>query len=851
MFAGFFTTMFLILAGAVVYALWSGRSGFQKEFRDRDVGFADLVRYGRLVEPGIVLGKGGELISGFFFRGIDLDAAANEQVNVAMARINSMLSKFESGWMVHIDAIRSSAVGYLPDGHFPHKLLRLMDQERREQYMSDGGHYESAYAIIFTWMPPMTIMGKAQSFLYEHSGDRKNLASDLHTKTLDAFKRRMSEVAIDLNRTFQGCVRMRGIVLGEADRVLRNGVQHVADDLVGYLHWCATGQRKTIKVSTVAGNDLDYLIASEDFAGGITPRVGNKHVRPIVIEGFPTECGPLVMERLNRLGAQYRWSTRFIFFDTEEAKNVIGRMRKKWRQKLRPIMEQALGTKGRGPVDQDAARMSLDAEGALGDASMGVVRFGHYTSTVILMDEDIDRVDEHALQIKKLIEDIGFPSRIETVNAVEAFLGTLPGHGYENVRKPLIHTMNLSYLFPASAIWSGVKQHPCQFYPPESPALFMADAAGATPFHGVLHYGDLGHFLLVGPPGSGKSTALQFFAAQHFRYPNANVFLFEKGYSGFALSQASGGSHYDIGGEDYTLTFAPLADIDRPNERMWAEEWITIGLELQGLPIAPRTRTEIREALGRLARLERDQRTMTNFAGQVQNMEIREAIKPYTLAGNNPFLDGVPGTDALEFSRYTVFEMEHLMELGDKHVVPILLYLFHQIERSLKGQPALVILDEAWLMLLHPLFRERIRQWLKTFRKGNIGVGFATQEVGDLANSPIRDVIFSSCVTRILLANPSATTQHQRPLYRELGLNDQEIDLIASATPKRDYYYTSPYGKRLFSLALGPMCVAFAGVSGKDEVRQVRELMKKYEDKWPVEWTRLRAGAGWAARLAA
>jgi type IV secretion system protein VirB4 len=414
--------------------------------------------------------------------------------------------------------------------------------------------------------------------------------------------------------------------------------------------------------------------------------------------------------------------------------------------------------------------------------------------------------------------------------------------------------MNLAYLFPASAIWEGIKKHPCRFYPPESPPLFMADAAGGTPFYGVLHHGDLGHFLLVGPPGSGKSTGIQLFVAQMFRYPDARVFLFEKGYSGYTLANANAdvpfGAHYDIGGEEYKLTFAPLADVDRPVERMWAEEWLTVALELQGVNILPRTRTEIREALNRLGALHRSERTMTMFANQLQDVSLREAIEPYTLKGNNPFLDGKPEEEGLEFARYTVFEMEHLMELGDKHVVPILLYLFHRIEKALKGEPALVILDEAWLMLLHPLFRERIRQWLKTFRKANVGVGFATQEVADLANSPIRDVIFSSMPTKILLANPAASSETQRPLYRELGLNDQEIDLVAAAVPKRDYYYTSPYGKRLFSLSLGPMCLAFAGVSGKDEVRQVRELIKKYGPRWTIEWTHLHAGAEWAKRLA-
>ena len=75
------------------------------------------------------------------------------------------------------------------------------------------------------------------------------------------------------------------------------------------------------------------------------------------------------------------------------------------------------------------------------------------------------------------------------------------------------------------------------------------------------------------------------------------------------------------------------------------------------------------------------------------------------------------------------------MNLGDKYALPVLLYLFRRIETSLKGQPAMIVLDEAWMMLGHPVFREKIREWLKVLRKANCMVLMATQSLTDAAHS--------------------------------------------------------------------------------------------------------------------
>jgi type IV secretion system protein VirB4 len=208
----------------------------------------------------------------------------------------------------------------------------------------------------------------------------------------------------------------------------------------------------------------------------------------------------------------------------------LDKYRKKWRQKIRGFFDQVFNTHA-GPIDQDAMAMVADAEAAIAEVNSGLVAQGYYTSVVVLMDEDRNALEASARQVEKLINRLGFAARIETINTMEAYLGSLPGHGVENVRRPLINTMNLADLLPTSTIWTGERNAPCPLYPPMSPALMHCVTNGATPFRLNLHVRDVGHTFLFGPTGAGKSTHLALLAAQLRRYPGMAIYAFDKGLS--------------------------------------------------------------------------------------------------------------------------------------------------------------------------------------------------------------------------------------------------------------------------------------------------------------------------------
>ncbi|MDR1310040.1 MAG: hypothetical protein LBL95_09135, partial [Deltaproteobacteria bacterium] len=261
----------------------------------------------------------------------------------------------------------------------------------------------------------------------------------------------------------------------------------------------------------------------------------------------------------------------------------------------------------------------------------------------------------------------------------------------------------------------------------------------------------------------------------------------------------------------------------------------------QRFEILPRHREAIDEALRALGGQPAQNRSLTALCLYLQDNGLKTALGHYT--GDRPMgrmLDS--REDNLSLSRFSVFEVESLMGMGKENLIPVLTYLFRRIRKALQGQPAMIILDEAWVMLGDPVFRAEIRDWLKTMRKANCAVVLATQSLSDAAESGIMSVLEESCPSKIFLPNFQANSDNQLPHYQGLNLNAAQIGIIRSAIPKRDYYVTSPAGRRLVQLTLTRRQLAFLGSSSKEDIARIKDLRDLHGEGWPWVWLKERTG---------
>ncbi|WP_420145445.1 conjugal transfer protein TrbE [Sphingobium sp.] len=796
-----------------------------REYRSSASTLSDFLPWAALVAPGVVLNKDGSFQRTALFRGPDLDSATPTELVAITARLNNALRRLGSGWAIFTEAQRVPANDY-PVCDFPDPTSWLVDMERREQFHEEGAHFDSSYFLTLLWMPPAEDSARAERWLYEGVNSKTSDGRDL----LNAF----------VDRSHRILQLMEGFLPEIA--WLDDG------ETLTYLHSTISTKRQRVGVPETPMY-LDALLADEPVTGGLEPRLGNTHLRTLTVCGFPTSTYPGLLDELNRLAFPYRWSTRAIMLDKSDATRLVGKIRRQWfskRKSVAAILKEVMTNEASALLDTDASNKADDADMALQELGADMIGQAYVTATITVWDDDPAVATEKLRLAEKVVQSRDFVCKAEGLNALEAWLGSLPGHVYANVRQPPINTLNLAHMMPLSSVWSG---------PPDdahlaAPPLFHARTEGSTPFRFSLHVGDVGHTLVVGPTGAGKSVLLAMMAMQFRRYAQAQIFAFDYGASLRIAALSMDGDWQNLGiglhVDGGAVTLQPLAHIDDPSEVSWAAEWIGTIFEAEGVVLDPSAKEHIWTALKSLSSAKPDERTLTGFSVLLQSQELKQALRPYCEGGAwGRLLDGEE--ERLGHASVQVFETEGLV--GSGAAAPVLSYLFHRIEQRLDGTPTLVIIDEGWLVLDSPAFAAQLREWLKTLRKKNASVVFATQSLADIETSTIAAAIIESCPTRIFLANERASEPQIMAIYERFGLNARQIEIVGHATPKRDYYVQTRRGNRLMDLGLQEVALAFTATSSKaDQLRADQILARDGATSFALAWLRER-GLDWAADL--
>jgi len=771
-----------------------------REYQQRPKRLADYLPWAMLAAPGVILNKDGSFQRTIRYRGPDLESASAEELVSFTARVNNVLKRFGSGWALFFEADRRPASEY-PSSDWSDGAAFLVDEERRAHFESAGRHFESVYHLTFAWLPPTDRTTKGEALFLT----RENAAAPASWRDyLDAFTLE-TDRAIDL----------LAALLPECQALDDSGT-------LEFLHGTISTKRHPVAVPA-SPMFLDALLADCALTGGLEPMLGAQHLRIISVQGFPPASEPGFLDSLNRLGFPYRWTTRFIALDKAMATKELAKYRRQWfakRKSIAAIIKETLFNEQSVLVDADADNKAADADAALQELGGDDVSFGYFTASVVVADEDAAAVDAMSKEIERVLNGLGFVTIRESVNAVDAWLGSLPGQLYANIRQPLIHTLNLAHLAPLSAVWAGAEWNQHLGGPP----LLVATTHETTPFRLSTHIGDVGHALIVGPTGAGKSVLLALMALQFRRYKAAQIFAFDKGKSLRAAILSLGGAFHDLGSED-APAFQPLAGIDGASARSRAQDWLLGILAQEGVAIDPSIRDALWLALSNLAEAPARERTLTGLVLLLQRADLRAALKPFTIDGAHGALFDAE-EETLDLSEVHGFEMEALMR-REAAVAPALAYIFDRLDARFDGRPTLLLIDEAWVFLDHPLFAARLRDWLKTLRKKNVSVVFATQSLSDIAASRIAPTIIESCPSRIFLANDRAQEAGIRPTYEGFGLNARQIELIATASPKRHYYYQSAIGNRLFELGLGPVALALCGASSPADQQLIDRIVRE------------------------
>ena len=809
----------------------------------RPAGLADHLQWAAVAAPGVIQNRDRALSRTWRYQGVDTRVAAPSELNRLSTALSQALSRLGSGCMLHLDAIRRPVRPPAPGPHFPSPLSRLFDEERRGLF-EDGAAFESQFFLTLTLAAPQQRQETLQRIFVEDP-----------TASLDPPS---TSLLLRLEESSE-------ILEAQLGRLL--ALRHLSTtEQLTYFHFCLTGLEHPI-AEPASGQLVANALCDQELIGGWKPRIGQQHIRVVRLNAYPTTTTqPAMLDPLTDLPRAYRWSTRLMIVSPEEADKKVKNLQWMWytrRQDARTRLRRAVSANSPAPdadereifEDRSARAMAADSAELLERLHGHTEVLCAYTTKVVIHASRAEEAEATASECMQALNRRGFGAALEASNTLDGWLGSLPAHGRADLRRDPIPSLNVADLLPVTGSWSGHATVPSRYFPENSPALMWTLTEGATPFRFNLHSQDVFHALLLGPTGAGKSYLTSHLALQFLRYPQAQVFVFDKGYSSFLPCLAAGGVHYDIASpRSASRPFQPLRHIDDEAEYTWAVSWLDTLLRLQGLETRAAERGALERALQLVATEEPDHRTLDALLIQLADPRIQAHLRPYCEGGSlERLLNGA--SDPLQESHFLAFELGHILDADPRALVPVQLYLAHALaKRRSTARPTLLIWDEAWRALEDPYCRGWIKNDLATARKQNCGVVLITQSIAQLVEPELRTLVDEAAQTKVYLPNPAASKPETRQLYQALGLSERQCQLVATMTPKRDYLYASREGARLFQLGHTELAEALLSpppnTTEEALVERIHALRKQEGERWLASYLRQRGCAHWAERLA-
>lgn len=772
-----------------------------------------------MVENGIVKLKGEGFTCAYEFIAPDIASSSIGKINSISNMFNNALIQLGENWTVQFELQRIRTSKY-PSSSFDNLAAYMIEKQRELNFQLNKSHYKNRYFLIFTYKLPSQVESRVKNMFFKSKTKEENDSEEslkYIKNELRNFKMNTSKVASIL-RTIMYIEMLDSSKLLE---LLHSSVS---------LNW-----NKTYLPDKGNLVFIDNIVTDTDLENSMPLKLGENYIPIVTIKSFPSVTLPAMFDIINKADCELRWSTRFCCYSKQEAYKRIESAEKKFHSARKSIgqlaMEATLHTESTRENAAAAAEES-DAADAKIEVQMGNFGYGDYCSNIMVWDKDLEVAEENAKYISGLVTSCGFSTKEETSNCLQAWLSMQPGNIYANKRALFCSTGNVSHVIPISSIWAGLSENNYMYkISGNKTPHVVCDTEFGIPYYLNLNVRDVGHTWISGRTGAGKSTLLALLEAQWLKYPDSQVIIFDKDRSARNLTMCTGGIYIEPGKDD--ITFQPLAELDTFEQQTWAAEFIEILLVEQKITVNAAMRKAIFETIKLLATKDVHSRTLTSFQQycdytnpKTYQNDIKDGIAPYVLGGQYGNLFDSEESN-LTLNKWTMIEMGTLMNMSQGAVAPALDYLFQQCDKKFTGRPTLLVLDEAWIFFKNEIFASKIVEWLKVLRKKNVFVVFATQEIDDAIKSPIASTIVSQCVSKIFLADEEALTQMNREAYRKFGLEQSEIKLLSQMVKKRDYFYKSSMGTRLFQLGLDELQLGILTCSN-DEHKLLDEVERNY-----------------------
>lgn len=757
--------------------------------------------YARLVDENVVLLRDGSLMAAMQVPGLLFETEDTEALNAhAQTREVMLRSNLDARFVLYHHVIRRRVSVEL-DASFEDPLSAHIDARWREK-LSSGSLFVNDQFVSLVRRPARGKAGLAE-------------------KASKIFKRRNEEEPVDPKdlRSLRGALQALAASLGDygaqplGDYVGPSG--NTNNEVLELLSALYNGEMRPVRrpdFDTDVGNMLPYRRASFGLdAMELRGSGGADFASILSLKDYPDATSPGLLDGMLRLPYEMIVTESFAPEERQTAREKID-----------------LAIRRLKSADEEAQSERAEMMAARDELGAGSVAFGDHHLTVLVRERNLERLDDATASVAASLADTGAIAVREDTNLEPAFWGQFPGNEQYLVRRAMISTANMASFgsLHGFALGQAEGNH-------WGEAVTLLQTTSSTPFFFNFHTGDLGNFSVIGPSGSGKTVVMNFLAAQAQKFSPRTI-LFDKDRGAELFIRGIGGT-YDRIRSGAPTGFNPLALPDTPANRGFLRDWLSVLLKAEG----PEEHATIASAVDAAYANDPSLRRLRYFkelvsgARRPQPGDLADRLSAWIEDGENGWLFDNEA-DKLDLStRVMGFDMTALLE-NPKLRTPVMMYLFHRIDERLDGHPTMVLIDEGWKALDDEVFAARIRDWLKTLRKRNALVGFATQSARDALDSRISTALVEQTATMVFMPNARARAED----YCEgFGLTEHELALIKSLPAhSRCFLVRQPDASVVVRLDLSGAPEVLTILSGRESSVRRLDLLREAVGDDPAQW---------------
>lgn len=768
---------------------------------------ASLVKWGHVVDDGVVFCMDGSLVAGFVLRPPDRDAVDEMTLQNIGRHTAAALVRF-SGWTVHFDLVRVPRV--LPTGtsHYPTEGMEFLASCRARSMQAEEPFRSEIFMTLVS--PTRGAVQRKMSDWFIANPER---VSDSLVEALEEARIRLADLEGRL-RTSVGSRRLG------------------SDELLSFLRFCATGLRGRVEAPARPPFYVGHRLLDQDLLGGLRQQVGLLHCATVAVTGFPREVAVGGTGFLETVGFPLRSSLQVKIWDAPTAEKNLERCLQVYAANLKGL-KALVAKQMRGSEDSDSqlADELFRAKGpemaarevreAIAEVNQGTDWYGSAAWNLVVWATNAVELSERVKSLTALCHQHGFETRVEGVNGMAAFHGTWPGHGGSNERKVMLSGCVAMALAPLTSHWLGLPFNPSNLFPKGSPRLLTARMGESNRFDLNLHVDDVGHTLIVGKTSSGKSVLVATLAASFLQYERSRVVILDVGGSAEPFCRLAGGSYHTLSVEHPEYHLQPLEGIETEEGRRSALEWLEMTCQLNGVAVTAEDREVLRTQLERLGRRS-SLSAMRYLVAALPQGAIRTCLAEYSQGGTYGAL--FDGEERHQIGRVAVFEIGKLLGFRREVAIPAALLIVRFVRRQLDGAPLLLVFEEAHRLFGDPVLEDFSAELLRELRKENGAMAFVTQTAADLTEAGVPAVFYDSFATQFHVPNANAESTVMDAAYDALRVDARTRARIAGGQPRKEYLVIQGEQQAMLDLGLSTEELRLLSVP-KTEIPRLRRAV--------------------------